>query len=152
MQVKIYRYDPDQDEKPRMQEFDVDGKNSKMLLDLLIHIKDYIDPSLSFRRSCRQGVCGSDGMNVNGKNVLACITPLNDLSNKIEVRPLSGMPVVKDLVVDMDNFFNNYKETTPWLQADSQAIPSKEFLQSPKEREKIDGLYECILCLSLIHI
>jgi succinate dehydrogenase / fumarate reductase iron-sulfur subunit len=85
-------------------------------------------------------------MNVNGKNMLACITPLSSLQGKLEIRPLSGMPVVRDLVVDMDNFFNNYKDATPWLQADSQAMPSKEFLQSQSDRAKLDGLYECILC------
>ena len=126
-----------------------------MVLDLLHLIKEE-DNSLSFRRSCREGVCGSDGMNINGKNGLACITPLSDVlkGNKLEIRPLPGLPVIRDLVVDMTEFYNQYEKIKPFLQNDSEP-PAEERLQSPKDRDKLDGLYECILCaccLSLIHI
>ena len=117
-----------------------------MVLDLLHLIKEE-DNSLSFRRSCREGVCGSDGMNINGKNGLACITPLSDVlkGNKLEIRPLPGLPVIRDLVVDMTEFYNQYEKIKPFLQNDSEP-PAEERLQSPKDRDKLDGLYECILC------
>lgn len=147
MKVSIYRFDPSKDAKPYMQSFDVDLNKHKvnMLLDLLHLIKKEYDESLSFRRACGQGVCGSDGININGRNGLACITPIKDLGNHVTLRPLPGMPVIRDLIVDMDNFYNQYKKIKPYV-VPAKELPAKEFLQSPKEREKLDGLYECILC------
>lgn len=152
MQVKfsIYRYNPDVDSKPKMQEMslDVPEGSDMMVLDALILLKEQ-DPTLAFRRSCREGVCGSDGVNMNGKNGLACITPLSDLNvaKTIVIRPLPGLPVVRDLVIDMTQFYDNYARIKPYLITDDSAIPpSRENLQSPEEREKLDGLYECILC------
>jgi len=144
---RIYRYDPDKDAKPTMQslEFEPDG-TERMLLDALLKLKS-IDPSLSFRRSCREGVCGSDAMNVNGKNVLACVTNLRTLKDPIVLKPLPGLPVVRDLIVDMTQFFNQYNSIKPYLIND-QLPPEKERLQSPQERDALDGLYECILCAS----
>jgi succinate dehydrogenase / fumarate reductase iron-sulfur subunit len=110
-----------------------------------MYVKDHMDDTVSFRRSCREGVCGSDGMNINGKNGLACITKLADLPNKVAVRPLPGLPVVRDLVVDMKPFYEQYEKVEPYLQNDDPA-PAKERLQSPEDRAKLDGLYECILC------
>ncbi|PKH06562.1 succinate dehydrogenase iron-sulfur subunit [Moritella sp. Urea-trap-13] len=152
MQVKfsIYRYNPDVDSKPKMKEMslEVPEGSDMMVLDALILLKEK-DASLSFRRSCREGVCGSDGVNMNGKNGLACITPLSDLNmnNTIVIRPLPGLPVVRDLVIDMSQFYDNYARIKPFLITDESAIPpSRENLQSPEERAKLDGLYECILC------
>ncbi|MFT5806965.1 MAG: succinate dehydrogenase / fumarate reductase iron-sulfur subunit [Moritella dasanensis] len=152
MQVKfsIYRYNPDVDSKPKMKEMslEVPEGSDMMVLDALILLKEK-DASLSFRRSCREGVCGSDGVNMNGKNGLACITPLSDLNmnNTIVIRPLPGLPVVRDLVIDMSQFYDNYARIKPFLITDESAIPpSRENLQSPEDREKLDGLYECILC------
>ena len=145
MQFRIYRYDPDKDEKPVMKEYDVALEPSdRMLLDALVRIKA-MDDSLSLRRSCREGVCGSDAMNINGKNGLACITRLADLKEPVELRPLPGLPVIRDLIVDMSQFFKQYHSVTPYLRND-EATPAKERLQSPAEREELDGLYECILC------
>ena len=145
MKFRIYRYDPDKDAKPRMQDYDVEMQPSdRMLLDALIRIK-VIDDSLSLRRSCREGVCGSDAMNINGKNGLACITRLTDLKEPVELRPLPGLPVIRDLIVDMTQFFKQYHSVKPYL-VNNQPSPEKERLQSPAEREELDGLYECILC------
>lgn len=144
----IYRYNPDVDNAPRMQDYklEVEEGQDMMVLDALIALKEQ-DPTLSFRRSCREGVCGSDGVNMNGKNGLACITPLSALSKKkIIVRPLPGLPVVRDLVVDMSQFYTQYEKIKPFLINDDNHPPAREFLQSPEEREKLDGLYECILC------
>lgn len=116
-----------------------------MLLDALVQIKDEIDDTLSLRRSCREGVCGSDGMNINGKNGLACITPLDTLSEPVAIRPLPGLPVIRDLVVDMAQFFKQYRSVRPYLLS-SEPVPQTERLQSPAERAELDGLYECILC------
>ena len=148
MQVSVYRYDPAQDHEPRMQDFDVaipEGRDL-MVLDVLALVKEQ-DPSVAYRRSCREGVCGSDGLNMNGQNGLACITPLSDVvsGGSLTIRPLPGMPVIRDLVVDMEQFFDNYRRVKPYLINDEEP-PSKERLQSPEEREKLDGLYECILC------
>jgi succinate dehydrogenase / fumarate reductase iron-sulfur subunit len=146
VQLKIYRYDPDKDSKPYMQDVTVELKDTdKMLLDALQRIKSDVDDSLALRRSCREGVCGSDAMNINGKNGLACTTNLNELTQPIVLRPLPGLPVVRDLVVDMTNFFKQYNSVKPYLINDS-IKPEKERLQSPEEREELDGLYECILC------
>lgn len=120
--------------------------NGNMVLDALIAIQEQIDPSLSFRKSCREGVCGSDGMNINGKNTLACIIPVDELEqNIIVLKPLAGMPVIKDLIVDFTDFFEQYQKIQPYLQ-NTQSPPKKERLQSIEERSKLDGLYECILC------
>ena len=143
--VKVYRYDPDSGENPRIDSYEVDVKGVSMVLDLLIKIKDKHDPSLSFRRSCREGVCGSCAFNINGKNGLACITGLDELgSGDISIYPLPHQPVVKDLVTDLSKFYEQHAEMQPYLQSDNE--PEKEHLQSPEDREKLDGLYECILC------
>ena len=145
---KIYRYDPDKDAKPYMQtvEVELDG-HERMLLDALVKLKE-MDPSISFRRSCREGVCGSDAMNINGKNGLACLTNMKTLQGDIVLKPLPGLPVIRDLIVDMTQFFKQYHSIKPYLQNDSFASPTKERLQSPEEREELNGLYECILCAS----
>ncbi len=148
LNISIYRYDPHVDSKPYMRDYQVDPDKCEgvMLLDALACIKNTQDATLSYRRSCGEGVCGSDGMNINGKNGLACVTPLKDLAGKkIILRPLPGMPIVRDLVVDLTNFFKQYKRVKPFLK-NSGAVPAREHLQSPAEREKLDGLYECILC------
>src|SRR5471030_462034 len=147
LKVSVYRYNPDQDAAPFMQEFKVDtGGKDLMVLDVLALIKEQ-DEGFSYRRSCREGVCGSDGMNINGKNGLACITPLSGVvkGNKLVLRPLPGLPVIRDLVVDMSIFYKQYEKVKPFLQNDTPA-PAIERLQSPEERDKLDGLYECILC------
>jgi succinate dehydrogenase / fumarate reductase iron-sulfur subunit len=146
VRFSIYRYDPDRDDKPRMQNIEVELQpTDKMLLDALMRIKSSTDDSLSFRRSCREGVCGSDAMNINGKNGLACITNLRDLKEPIVLKPLPGLPVIRDLIVDMTQFFKQYHSISPFLINDAPP-PEKERLQSPQEREELDGLYECILC------
>ncbi|NBQ95650.1 MAG: succinate dehydrogenase iron-sulfur subunit [Betaproteobacteria bacterium] len=146
VRFSIYRYDPDKDAKPYMQDLEVSLQpNDKMLLDALMRIKSDFDPTLSFRRSCREGVCGSDAMNINGKNGLACITNLRDLRQPIVLKPLPGLPVVRDLIVDMTQFFKQYHSVQPFLINDNPP-PEKERLQSPEDREELDGLYECILC------
>ncbi|HEU5280385.1 MAG TPA: succinate dehydrogenase iron-sulfur subunit [Gammaproteobacteria bacterium] len=147
MRFSIYRYNPETDEKPYMQDFDVDIKehNCIMVLDALLIIKNKLDESVTLRRSCREGVCGSDAMNINGKNRLACITKIESLEEPIVLRPLPGMPVVRDLVVDMTQFYAQYEKAKPYLQ-NNEPAPATERLQSPEERAKLDGLYECILC------
>jgi len=143
----IYRYNPDVDNAPYMKEYELDVPDGSdlMVLDALILLKEK-DPTLSFRRSCREGVCGSDGLNMNGKNGLACITPLSELkANKIILRPLPGLPVVRDLIIDMTQFYQQYEKIKPYLINDGQA-PARENIQTIEEREKLDGLYECILC------
>jgi len=145
MRFRVYRYDPDKDEKPYMKDYDVRlDPHDRMLLDALVRIKEQ-DDSLSLRRSCREGVCGSDGMNINGKNGLACITKLADLKEPVELRPLPGLPVIRDLIVDMTQFFKQYHSIKPYL-VNEEPAPEKERLQSPADREALDGLYECILC------
>lgn len=143
--VEVYRYDPDRDAQPYMQRFDVEvTSHERMLLDLLIRLKA-MDESLSFRRSCREGICGSDAMNINGKNGLACLTNLNDLPQHIVLRPLPGLPVVRDLIVDMAMFFKQYHSIRPYLIND-EPPPERERLQTTEERDQLNGLYECILC------
>jgi succinate dehydrogenase / fumarate reductase iron-sulfur subunit len=136
---KIYRYDPDKDAKPYMQtlEIDLDG-SERMLLDALVKLKA-VDPTLSFRRSCREGVCGSDAMNINGKNGLACLTNLSTLPQVITLKPLPGLPVVRDLIVDMTQFFNQYHSIKPYL-VNHTAPPEHERLQSPEERDELPQL------------
>ena len=145
MRFRVFRYDPDKDDKPYMKDYDVRlDPHDRMLLDALVRIKEQ-DDSLSLRRSCREGVCGSDAMNINGKNGLACITKLADLKEPVELRPLPGLPVIRDLIVDMTQFFKQYHSIKPYL-INEEPAPEKERLQSPAEREELDGLYECILC------
>ena len=148
MEISIYRYNPDTDNAPYMQEFDLEipGGRDLMVLDVLELLKEQ-DPSVTYRRSCREGVCGSDGVNMNGKNGLACITPLSDVvrGKKLTIKPLPGLPVIRDLIVDMEQFYNNYEKINPYLINDEEP-PEMERLQSPQDREKLDGLYECILC------
>jgi succinate dehydrogenase / fumarate reductase iron-sulfur subunit len=146
--VSIYRYNPETDSKPDMQDYHIELPEGKdmMVLDVIQMIKEQ-DPSLAYRRSCREGVCGSDGMNINGTNGLACITPLSSVvsNGKLVLRPLPGLPVIRDLVVDMSAFYKQYEKVKPYLQNDTPA-PAIERLQSPDDRAKLDGLYECILC------
>jgi len=143
--IEIYRYDPDKDAAPYMQRFELEAApGEKMLLDLLVHLKG-IDDSIGFRRSCREGVCGSDAMNINGRNGLACVTNLNELPERIVLRPLPGLPVIRDLIVDMSAFFIQYHSIKPYL-INADPPPERERLQSPEQREALDGLYECILC------
>ena len=146
VKFSIYRYDPEKDNKPYMQDLSVNlSDTDRMLLDALIKIKSTIDDSISLRRSCREGVCGSDAMNINGKNGLACITNLNELKQPIVLKPLPGLPVIRDLIVDMTQFFKQYESIKPYLNNETPP-PEKERLQSPEQREELDGLYECILC------
>ena len=145
MKFSIYRYDPDKDAAPRMQGYDVALEpTDKMLLDALMRLKQF-DDTLTFRRSCREGVCGSDAMNINGKNGLACITNLKEVTEPVVLRPLPGLPVVRDLIVDMSLFFKQLHSIKPWL-VNEVTPPEKERLQAPADREELDGLYECILC------
>ncbi|MFT6756790.1 MAG: succinate dehydrogenase / fumarate reductase iron-sulfur subunit [Chitinophagales bacterium] len=147
LQVSIYRYNPAVDSEPYMQDYQLDtaGKDI-MVLDALELLKAE-DTSVSYRRSCREGVCGSDGLNMNGKNGLGCITPLSEVvkNNKLVIRPLPGLPVIRDLVVDLSLFYKQYEKIKPYLINDTPA-PAIERLQSPEDRAKLDGLYECILC------
>lgn len=148
LSVSVYRYNPDQDKVPSMKTYQVntDGKDL-MVLDVLALVKEQ-DESFSYRRSCREGVCGSDGMNINGKNGLACITPLSEVvkaGEQLVIRPLPGLPVIRDLIVDMSIFYKQYEKVEPFLQNNAPA-PAIERLQTIEEREKLDGLYECILC------
>ena len=146
MRFRIYRYDPDKDAAPYMKDYDVVlDPMDRMLLDALIRIKES-DDSLSLRRSCREGVCGSDAMNINGKNGLACITKLADLKEPVTLRPLPGLPVIRDLIVDMTQFFKQYHSIKPYLINNDPPPRDTERLQSPAEREELNGLYECILC------
>ncbi len=145
MKFIIERYDPDQDQKPYFKEYDIQLEPSdRMLLDALIRIKS-IDDTLALRRSCREGICGSDAMNINGKNGLACITKISDLKEPVKLRPLPGLPIIRDLIVDMTQFFKQYNSIKPFV-INHDPPPEKERLQSPEERLELDGLYECILC------
>ena len=147
MKFSIYRFDPERDGTPTMQTFDLDNDRldkEMMLLDALLLLKSQ-DETLSFRRSCGEGVCGSDGMNVNGRNRLACITPLFSLKTPIVINPMPGLPVIRDLVVDMEQFYKQYRAVKPYL-VNKDPEPEIEHLQSPAERDRLDGLYECILC------
>ena len=144
--VQVYRWDPDSGENPRLDTYEVDlDACGPMVLDVLLRIKNEIDATLTFRRSCREGICGSCSMNINGVNTLACTQSVEDIDGDLKVYPLPHMSVVKDLVPDLNNFYAQYASIQPWLQADS-AAPDRERLQSEEERENLDGLYECILC------
>jgi len=145
MRFKIYRYNPEADKKPYMQDFVLDDvSDDMMLLDALLLLKAK-DESLTFRHSCGEGVCGSDALNINGSNGLACKTRLSELKEPIEVRPVPSMPVIRDLVVDMEQFYYHYRAVKPYLTV-HDPIPEVEFKQTPEQRDKLDGLYECILC------
>ena len=147
MKFSIYRYNPDTDKQPRMQAFELrdDELDSEMmLLDALLALKAQ-DETLSFRRSCGEGVCGSDGMNVNGTNRLACITPLFSLKSPVVINPMPGLPVIRDLIIDMEQFYTQYRAVKPYL-INNDPEPEVEYLQSPADRDRLDGLYECILC------
>ncbi|HET6906091.1 MAG TPA: succinate dehydrogenase iron-sulfur subunit [Rhodanobacteraceae bacterium] len=142
----VYRWDPEVGGNPRMDSYEVDVSNTPMVLDVLLKIKNEIDPTLTLRRSCREGICGSCAMNINGGNTLACTKALHDLpEGDVKIYPLPHMPVVKDLVPDLTHFYAQYASIKPWMRTQS-APPARERLQSPEERKKLDGLYECILC------
>ena len=144
---KVYRYDADSGENPHVDTFEVDMDScGPMVLDALLKIKNEMDSTVTLRRSCREGVCGSCAMNVDGTNTLACIKPIDEVKGDVKIYPLPHMPVVKDLVTDLTVPYAQYASIKPWLQADTPASPGKERLQSPEERAKLDGLWECVLC------
>jgi succinate dehydrogenase / fumarate reductase, iron-sulfur subunit len=143
----VYRWNPDDDANPRMDTYEVDMDTcGPMVLDALIKIKNEIDSTLTFRRSCREGICGSCAMNIDGMNTLACTKSCEDVRGAVKVYPLPHMHVVKDLVPDMTHFYAQYASIEPWIKTQTPAPPDRERLQSPEERERLDGLYECILC------
>jgi succinate dehydrogenase / fumarate reductase iron-sulfur subunit len=145
MRFRVYRFDPDRHARPLLQDYDLALEPSdRMLLDALERLRQQ-DDSLAYRRSCREGVCGSDAMNINGRNALACITPLEGLREPVTLAPLPGFPVIRDLVVDMTQFFAHYHAIRPYL-VNEEPPPNRERLQSPEERAQLNGLYECILC------
>jgi succinate dehydrogenase / fumarate reductase iron-sulfur subunit len=144
---RVYRWDPDRGENPRVDSYVLDLDDcGPMVLDAIIKIKNEIDPTLTFRRSCREGICGSCAMNIDGTNTLACTKPIADISGDVVINPLPHLPVVKDLVPDLDTFYQQYASIKPWLDSQQQPESDRERLQSPEQREKLDGLYECILC------
>ena len=146
---KIYRFDPDSGDNPRTDTYDIDlDKCGPMVLDALIKIKNEIDATLTFRRSCREGICGSCAMNIDGRNTLACLKPIDDIKGEVKIYPLPHMPVVKDLVPDLSQPYAQLASIEPWLKADSPTPPDGERLQSREERAQLDGLWECILCFS----
>lgn len=145
MRLLISRYDPEHDRAPHLQDYEIEPAGTDhMLLDILLRLKAQ-DNTLTFRKSCREGVCGSDAMNINGRNGLACITRINGLKEPVVLRPLPSFPIIRDLVVDMTNFFKQYHSIAPYL-INSEPAPEKERLQSPGDRDKLNGSYECILC------
>jgi len=144
---RIYRYDPDVNENPRVDSYEVDMAScGPMILDALIKIKSEIDPTLTFRRSCREGICGSCAMNIDGTNTLACTKACSDVKGDVKIYPLPHMPVIKDLVPDLTHFYAQYASIKPWLESTTLAPTDRERLQSKEDRAKLDGLYECILC------
>jgi len=143
----VYRYDPDSGDNPRMDTYEVDlDRCGPMVLDALIKIKNEIDPTLTFRRSCREGICGSCAMNIDGTNTLACIKALDEIASDVKVYPLPHLPVVKDLVPDLTNFYAQYASIQPWLKSHTPAPPDRERLQTKEEQEKINDPSACILC------
>jgi succinate dehydrogenase / fumarate reductase iron-sulfur subunit len=145
-EFSIYRYDPDSGDNPRIDTYFVDTKDcGPMVLDALLWIKNKVDPTLTLRRSCREGICGSCAMNIDGFNTLACTKGMDEIKGTIRIYPLPHMPVVKDLVPDLSTFYAQHRAIEPWLKTTTPA-PATEWLQSKPEREKLDGLYECILC------
>jgi succinate dehydrogenase / fumarate reductase, iron-sulfur subunit len=146
-EFKVYRWDPDSGQNPRLDTFEVDLDGcGPMVLDALIKIKNELDGSLTFRRSCREGICGSCAMNIDGTNTLACLKPIEDVRGDIRIYPLPHMPVVKDLVPDLTHIYAQYNSIQPWLQTDTPPPPDRERLQSVEERDRLEGLWECILC------
>ncbi len=144
---KIYRYDPDGGETPRTDSYDLDLEScGPMVLDALIKIKNEVDATLTFRRSCREGICGSCAMNIDGTNTLACIKPIAEVRGEVRIYPLPHLPVIKDLVPDMADFYAQYASIEPWMKTDTAPPVSQERLQTPEDRAELDGLYECILC------
>jgi succinate dehydrogenase / fumarate reductase iron-sulfur subunit len=144
---RIYRWDPDSGENPRLDTYQIDlDACGPMVLDALIKIKNEVDSTLTFRRSCREGICGSCAMNIDGLNTLACLKPIEDIKGDVRIYPLPHMPVVKDLVPDLGQVYAQYRLIEPWLKADSPPPPDSERLQSKQERARLDGLWECILC------
>jgi succinate dehydrogenase / fumarate reductase iron-sulfur subunit len=144
---RIYRWDPEEGGNPRIDTFEVDlDQCGPMVLDAVIKIKNEIDPTLTFRRSCREGICGSCAMNIDGTNTLACTKPITDIRGDVKIYPLPHLPVVKDVVPDLTHFYAQYAAIRPWLRTQSTPPPDRERLQSREDREKLDGLYECILC------
>jgi len=144
---KIYRWSPDDSNPPRVDSFDVNlDQCGPMVLDALIHIKNNVDSTLTFRRSCREGVCGSCAMNIDGGNTLACTKGISDVSGDVKIYPLPHMSVIKDLVPDMSNFYQQYASVKPWVRAEEPDVKTQERSQSVEDRKKLDGLYECILC------
>jgi len=148
----VYRWNPDQDENPRMDEFEVDLNNcGPMVLDAIIHIKDDIDSTLTFRRSCREGICGSCAMNIDGRNKLACLTPIEEIKGDVKITPLPHMPVMKDLVPDLNHVYKQYESIEPWMKTDGEEAPERERLQSPEDAQALNGSdgkgpAGCILC------
>jgi succinate dehydrogenase / fumarate reductase, iron-sulfur subunit len=146
VKISIYRYNPETDAKPYYKDYQVElDAHDKKLLNVLTKIKDYYDDSVSFRRSCREGVCGSDAININGRNGLACLTDVDSLKQPIVLRPIPGLPVIRDLIVDMTQFFNQYNSIKPYV-IDENPMPSRERIQSPQDRDELNGVIECILC------
>lgn len=144
---RIYRWEPDCGENPSVDSFEIDlDKCGPMVLDAIIYIKNELDSTLTFRRSCREGICGSCAMNIAGTNTLACTKSIEEIDGDVKIYPLPHMKVVKDLVPDMTHFYAQYASIKPWLESQSPPPPDRERLQSKEEREKLDGLYECILC------
>ncbi len=144
---RVYRYDPDSGDNPTTDTYEVDrAKCGPMVLDALIKIKNETDATLTFRRSCREGICGSCAMNIDGTNTLACIKPIDEVKGDVKIFPLPHLPVVKDLVPDLNHVYEQLASIKPWMRNDTPASPDKERLQSPEERAELDGLYECILC------
>lgn len=144
---RVYRWNPDEGGRPTIDRYEIDlDKCGPMVLDAVIKIKNEIDPTLTFRRSCREGICGSCAMNIDGTNTLACTKPIVEIRGDVKIYPLPHLPVIKDIVPDMTHFYAQYASIKPWLRTQSLPSPDRERLQSPEDREKIDGLYECILC------
>ncbi len=144
---RVYRWDPDSGENPRIDSYDLDLDDcGPMVLDAVLKIKNEIDPTLTFRRSCREGICGSCAFNIDGTNTLACTKAIEDIKGDVRIYPLPHMPVIKDLVPDLTHFYAQYASIKPWIRTQSPAPPDKERLQSREDRERVDGLYECILC------
>ncbi|MDR9433565.1 MAG: succinate dehydrogenase iron-sulfur subunit [Spiribacter sp.] len=144
---KVYRWEPEAGENPRLDSYELDLDDcGPMVLDALVKIKNELDPTLTFRRSCREGICGSCAMNIDGKNTLACTQSIDDISGDVRIYPLPSMRVIKDLVPDMTHFYAQYASIRPWIRKQSPTPPDREQLQSPDDREALDGLYECILC------
>ncbi len=143
---RIYRWDPDDDENPRVDTYRIDLEAcGPMVLDAIIKIKNEVDPTLTFRRSCREGICGSCAMNIDGTNTLACTKPIAEITSTVRIYPLPHMPVVKDLVPDLTRFYEQHAMMMPWLEANANE-PSTEWRQSAGDRRKLDGLYECVMC------